>query len=138
MWSPALSIETALGAGNEPNEYGLGKYVGLVQLSTFINHSIVKSRPGTKVDEVDGVGVIVLVGVTVGVILAVGVTVLVGVTVGVEVAVAVGVGVGVLELVGVTVAVGVRVGVIVGVGVRVGDIVGVGLGAAGLGAQLIK
>lgn len=111
MWSPPLSIETAFGAGYEPNEYGLGKYVGDVQLSAFIHHSIVKSTPGTRADVGVGVGVDVVTGVAVGV--------LVGVTVGV--------------LVGVGVIVGVLVGVLVGVG----DGVGVGVGST-IVPQLIK
>jgi hypothetical protein len=76
---------------------------------------------GVMVGVTVGVGVVVLVGVTVGVLVGVtvgvGVVVLVGVTVGVTVG---GVDVGDVVIVGVTVFVGVLVGVTVGVGVSVG------------------
>ena len=126
MWSPLLSIETALGAGYGPKEYGLGCPVGDVQLVALIHHSIVKSTPATRVDEVVGV----MVGVGVGVLVAVIEGVIVGVTVGVLVTVTDGVGV--IVRVGVMVGVGVRVGVTVTVGVGVTE------GCGGLGAQLIR
>ena len=120
MWLPLFSIDTAFGAGNAPNENGLGWNVGDVQLVTLIHHSIVKSAPATCVD------------VDVGVIVGVGVTERVGVIDGVTV----GVFVVVTEGVGVTERVGVTLGVDVTVGVIVTDGVGVTEGCGGFGSHL--
>jgi hypothetical protein len=106
MWLPVFSIDTAFGAGNAPNENGLGWNVGDVQFVTLIHHSIVKSAPATCVEVALGVGVgggivgvIVIVGVNDGV--NDGVTVIVGVIDGVFVIVGVIDGVIVIVIVGV-------------------------------------